>query len=152
MSPVERRGRIIFLAIASLIVGLKLSSVILAFAGGWEQVQWWKSVIQPLGFALGVVCLWQGENWLRWLLALALVVIGGSHLFVVARLTSLVAKETPPQHAGFFLELLGLPLGLVGAIGLFYLSAGLVLLMSPSVKAFFAYQREIRARPWIRSD
>ena len=100
MSSAERRGRIIFLVIATLIVAIKLIGVALAFSRGWEEVQWWKSVIQPLGFALGIVCLWQGENWLRWIVSLALIVIGSAQLFVVA-LDLSCGQEDASSRGGF---------------------------------------------------
>jgi hypothetical protein len=138
----ERRGQRLFLVLASLIILDKLAAVGFALAGGMANVHWLKSVVAPIGFALAVAFLWQGENWLRWLVGVACILSGGALAFVSGRLLIRFAGVTPPDATGFFMQIAGYPLGIVGLIGLFYLIAGLLFLFSPSLQAFFRYQRE----------
>ena len=150
MTPQERRGKRLFLILATLIILEKLAGVGLALSGGLTEVKWFKSVVQPIGFALAVAFLWQGDVWLRWLVGAACVFSGGLLAFVSGRVLVKLAGVTPPEATGFFLQVAGYPIGLVGIFGLLYVVAGLLFLFSPSMRAFFRYQRE-RRRVWIES-
>lgn len=112
---------------------------------GLAGVNWWKSVAVPLLFAGAVAFLWQGDNWLRWLVGAACILSGGVKLFVSSRVLILLAEVTPPEATGFFMQVAGYPLGLIGLIGLLELLAGLAFLVLPNVRAFFRYQRERRS-------
>ena len=147
MTAQERRGKWIFLTFAALLIAERLLGVALALSGhGLAEIQWWKSVAQPLLFAMAVALLWQGENWLRWLVGMACLLAGGLQLFVAGRVLIRLAEVTPPEATGFFLQVAGYPLGVVGLMGLLELLAGLAFLVLPSVRAFFRYQRERRSR------
>jgi hypothetical protein len=150
MTPQERRGKRLFLVLATLIVLEKLAGVGLTLSGGLAEVRWLKSVAQPLGFAIAVAFLWQGDVWLRWLVGVACVLSGGLLAFVSGRVLVKLAGVTPPEATGYFMQVAGYPIGLVGAFGLLYVLAGLLFLFSPGMRAFFRYQRE-GPRVWIES-
>lgn len=151
MTALERRGKGIFLILAGLLIGERLLEVGLALSGGLGEVKWFKSVVRPLLFAVGVACLWEGENWLRWLMGTVCIFVGGVKLFVSGRLLFLVTEVTPPEATGFFLTAVGYPVGILGLIGLLELVAGLCFLVMPSVRAFFRYQRAQRSAGPVES-
>lgn len=136
--------------LATLLIIEKLFGVGLVLSGNFGEVKWYKSVVLPIGLCLAIAILWQGDNWLRWLVAAALVLSGGLAVFVGGRMLFLLAGMTPPEATGFFFQVLGLPIGLVVSVGLFHVAAGLSLLFSPRMRAFFRYQRE-RTRVRIES-
>lgn len=142
MTPQERRGRRLFLILASLIILEKLAGVGLALSGGLAEVKWYKSVAQPVGLAVAVAGLWLGDVWLRWLVGVACIVTGGYSALVSGWLLVKLADGIPPEAARFFIWAAGLPIGLIGLVGLLYVLAGLLFLFSPSLRAFFRYQRE----------
>ena len=142
MTLQERRGKRLFLVLATLIILEKLAGVVLALIVADGAIDWRKSILQPLGTALAVGFLWQGDVWLRWLVGIALVLWGGLMTFVSAHVLILLAKRTPPDDAGFYMRWVGYPIGIFALFGLFYLTAGLLFLISPSMRAFFRYQRE----------
>lgn len=150
MTPQERRGKWLFLALATLIVLEKLVGVGLTLFGGLAEVRWLKSVAQPVAFAFAVAYLWQGDVWLRWLVGVACVFSGGLLAFVSGRVLVKLAGVTPPEATGFFMQAAGYPIGLIGVVGLLYVAAGLLFLFSPSLRAFFRHQRE-GPRVWIES-
>ena len=142
MTPQERRGKRLFLVLATLLVLEKVAGITLALSGGLAEVRWVESVVQPVGFALAVAFLWQGDVWLRWLVGLMCIFSGGLLAFVCGQLLVKLAGVTPPEGAGFFMQIAGFPVGLVGVFGLLHVVAGLLFLASPSIRAFFRYQRE----------
>lgn len=139
-----------FLVLATLLILEKLAGVAFTLSGGLGEVRWFKSVAQPVGCALAVACLWQGDVWLRWLVGIACVFCGGLQTFVSGLLLVKLAGVTPPDATWFFMQAIGYPIGLIGVIGLLYVIVGLLFLLSPSMRAFFRYQRE-GPRVWIES-
>jgi hypothetical protein len=148
MTPEERRGRRLFLLLAGFIVLEKLTGVALALSGGLAEVNWIRSVAQPLALALAVVFLWNGDEWLRRLVGVACVLTGGMSAYVSVRVLIKLARVTPPKATAFLMDLAGYPLGMMALFGVLYLTAGLLFLFSPSMGAFFRYRRE-RGRGWI---
>jgi hypothetical protein len=144
MGPLERRGKRLFLILATFIILDRLVGVGLALHGGWAGLDWLRSVVRPIGVAMAVGFLWQGDVWLRWAVGAACVVVGAPQVFVSGHLLYKLAKVTPPKATGFLTQVVGSALGVIGLIGLFYLAAGLLFLFSPSMWAFFRYQREGR--------
>src|ERR1700721_3486787 len=132
-----------FLVLATLIVLEKLSGVGIALSGGLAEVKWIKSVAMPLGIAMTVALLWQGDIWLRWLVGLLFVFTGGVRVYISGLVLAKLAGVTPPEATGFFMQAAGYPIGLIGVFGLLYVLAGLLFLVSPSMRAFFRYQREV---------
>jgi len=143
MTPQEQRGKRLFLVLATLIVLEKLAGIVLALSGGLAEVNWLKSVAQPIAFAGAVVYLWQGEVWLRWLVGIAYVFSGSVLVYVSARLFRIFAEEMPPKSSSL-MQVVGYPIRFVGLFGLLNVIAGLLFLFSPSMRAFFRYQREVR--------
>lgn len=144
MSPRERRGKWLFVILATLITLDKLAGVGLALSGDWYQVKWGQSVMFPLCVIVAVVSLRDGETWLRWLLGGALMFVSGVKLFMLGRLWFAVTSGPEPNAADFAWQFLGPPLGILGAHQLVYLLAGLALLVSPSLRAYFAHRRFVR--------
>jgi hypothetical protein len=142
MTPQERRGKRLFLVLAAVIVLDEVAGAGLTVSGGVAELNWFRSVAQPLGFAIAVACLWYGDNWLRWLVGAACVLSGASLIFLCTWMLIQFAGVTPPKATGLLMQLAGYPPAIVGLIGLFYLAAGLLFLFSPAMRAFFRYQRE----------
>jgi len=147
MTPRERRGRTLFLILASVLILEKLTDVGFAFSKGLAEVKWSKSVLQPLCLAASVAFLWQGDRWLRWLVGAVYVFSGGVQIYLMAHFLGKLAQgnigaDVPPEKAAIVLRVLGAPIGVIGVFGLLHLLAGLLFLLSPSMIAFFRYQRE----------
>ncbi len=152
MSPSVGRGRRIYLAFAVLLIAEELITVGFALSHGLAEVKWWQSVARPLLFSLGVFFLWEGDDWLRWLVSVACLVTGGVAVVVAARVLFKLAEVTPPGEAGFLFRFAGVPIGIVAVVGLSRLLAGLAFLLSPSVRAFFRHQRVRRSGGITESD
>ena len=144
MTPQERRGKRLFLVLATLIILEKLAGLAITLTAGLAEINWLRSVLQPVAFALAVAFLWQGDTWLRWLVGAACLLSGGLLAFICGRVLLKLAGETPPAATEVFMQVVGYPIGLVGVYGLLYVLAGLLFLFSPSLRAFFRYQREVR--------
>ena len=149
MTHQERRGKRLFLVLATTIILHKLLDVGFAFTGGLATVNWMRGVLQPAVIAISVAYIWEGENWLRCLLGAAFVLHGAVQLWLGGRVLIAFAEKTPPKAAGYFWQVIGIPFGIIALIGLFYVMAGLLFLFSPSMRAFFKYQRE---RPLVRFE
>lgn len=147
MTPQERRGKWLFLILASLISLDALAQVGLALSGEDENFSWYKSVVRPLGLPVAAASLWSGSVWLRWLVGLGCSISGVLITIPSIKLLITFAQETPPEDAGFFMRVIGLPVGLFAFYGLLYLITGGFILVAPSLQAFFRYQREGPAVP-----
>ena len=155
MTPKERRGKWLFLILASLIVIEKLFGVGLTLAGDWDKIKWLRSVVGPICFCVGLTALWDGEYRFRWFMGGSIALIGSLQIFVIARILLKLSDLVTQDTLDLFMRVAGYPLGLVMAVGLFYLVAGLLLLFSPSIRAFFRYQREgdiSSVEPYIIND
>src|SRR5262245_22146862 len=125
-----------------MIVADQIVGMILALTRGFEWAQSWRTVAQPLCLALGVALLWHGENWLRWLVAIACIISGGAKIVVSGYLAYRFLAVTPKDQLGFFVDIVGWRLLVVSVGGLLYVTAGLAFLLAPSLRAFFARQRQ----------
>jgi hypothetical protein len=140
MTPQEQRGRWLFLTLATLIMLDKLLGLGLTISGGVAEVNWFKVLLQPVGFAIILAFVWYGDRSMRLLLGWVSLLIGGLQVFTCVRIFTKLALRTPPKAAGFLMQFAGYSLGIVAAIGLFYFVAGLSFLASPSLKAFCHYR------------
>jgi hypothetical protein len=158
MTPQERRGKRLFLILATLTILDKLAGVGVAFIPFLAEGKWSRSDAQAAGFALAfaagfalaVVYLWQGHIWLRWLVGGACLLAGGLATFVSGLVLMSFAGRTPPDATGLLIQVARNLAGILGLFGLLYVVAGLLFLFSPSMRAFYRYQRE-RPRAWIES-
>jgi hypothetical protein len=145
MTPLVRRGKWIYVILATVIVLDQLGSIVAAMVGDRTAFGWVRSVIQPLIFAIPVAVLWFGDAWLRWIVSASCFLTGVLFLFVSIRLL-ITFGEPPPQSLGIFIQRGSYPLGLIVAFGVFYLAAGMLFVFSPSVRAFFEHQRNQASR------
>jgi len=148
---------VFFLILATLIVGDRLASIVLALIGDTEKLNLWRSILLPALISGGVVSLWQGDTRLRWLMAAWSLMHGGANLLIFAFVMYRMAAVTPPEQTSYFLNvsamLFGLPLLHAG----FFIFTGLALLFSPSLNSFFDHQKDAAENPltalvhWIPS-
>jgi hypothetical protein len=129
-----------FLALAGLLIFQELVKVRLTLFGPGE-VRWVRSVVLPLALCAAVAWLWSGNTWLKWLVGLGCAVSGGLVAFSCGTAIVLLARMTPPDDPGLF-RVIALPLAIVGGVGALNLAAGLLMLYSPALNAFFKHQRE----------
>jgi len=136
MSDPERRGRRLFFMIAAVLLLDSLSPLLLQFWLVFANVAWFRQVILPLIRAAAIVWLWQGERFLVWLVAGAAVVSGLGDLSGGAFVLIPLLQVGGPAAAGALPQIFGVGLFYV-VWGLLKITAGLLLLLSPSLKAFF---------------
>ncbi len=141
MTPKETRGKRVFLVLATLLILENLATIGIALSGDLTKIHWLKALGQPIGLSLAIAFLWQGDQWLQWLVGLGYILAGGLMAFATGRLLFKLAEVTPPEGAGFFMQVIGLPIGLIFVLGILHLLAGLCILFLPSLRAFFRYQR-----------
>jgi hypothetical protein len=136
MSPMARRGRKFFLVLIAPIVVDCAAAIVVALCGDWQSIQWTASVLMPLWIVgwLGFLYL-RGYRSSLFLVEFFCLVPGIGLIKRGIRGNSLV-------HGGAWGHLAGCPSIVVVAIGAWYLTAGLALMLLPSVRAYFAHQRE----------
>lgn len=142
MNAKERAGRRIYLILATLFILEKLAGIVLTMAGAPAgEVNWLKSVVQPIVYAAAVGFLFYGDNTIRWL-------VGGGSIFEGALTTYLMGfviwalyARTPPDKMDVF-RMAALPFGMILVFGVLHILMGLIVLLWPSLQAFFRYQRE----------
>jgi hypothetical protein len=147
MTALERRGKRLFLFLATLIILPQLVDVAYALSGDLAEVNWLRSVAMPLGFVMAVMFLWHGDVWLQWVPGVCCTVYGAVLWLVSFSVMVKRAGVNPPkadealeQFTPYTFDII-FSLGL-GMLGLLYLMAGLLFLFSPSMRAFFEYQRD----------
>ena len=127
MTASERRGRRLFLILATLTVMVKLGSI---FLGIFGHVGWFGGVFSLI-LALSMPLLWRGTVWLQRLVGLTYVFSGTRSLIHWGR--SLVDYDV-----------LGFSLAFDGILSLVDVLAGLAFLFLPDLVAFFRYRRETK--------
>lgn len=142
MTPQVQRGRRIFLFISTGIVIRQLIILGLNLSQGFANVDWNRGVLLPISIAACVAYLWEGEKWAIGMTAASCIISGAAKIVLCARLLIPLALVTPAKFIEVFLLVAVPTLLFIGLPGALYLSAGLTFLLSPSVRAFFAYQRE----------
>lgn len=142
MTPKERRGKWLFLILAGLIVLEKLAGIGFALSDGLGQVNWFKSVVTPLGVLCAVIALWYGELLMQRLVGGMYILIGASQLYLAIRSLQQLQPKLTPDNAEFLIATLGTAFYIIAAFAVVYLLLGLLFLFSPSMSAFFRYQRE----------
>lgn len=140
MSKLEKRGRLIYLAVAAVLSFWILNGVGQALLGDWNQIKWWSSAIVPVGFLAALIGLWTGNQNLHWAVVAVCVVrgmmcfIGGIRAIGAFRQAGL-SKDSEPEHLLYGMA------GFVVLMGIAYLACAALLSIPPSVRAFFAFQR-----------
>ena len=148
MSPLAKRGRLFFLILATLIVLDRASAIMLALTGDAAHFRLLTSVLLPAVIIFWVASLWQGDTQRRHVPAFILLLYGGGNLFNFGRVIPGTALAERPADVGLFLQvslrLLGFPVLHASC----YIVAGLALLLSPSLYAFFDHQSQRAENPW----
>ncbi|HEY1068370.1 MAG TPA: hypothetical protein VGE52_19765 [Pirellulales bacterium] len=148
MTPDELRGRRQYLVLATLLIAQQLGAIGIALSHGLSQLNWRDSLILPLLTISGYVFISEGKVWLRWVVGVSNVLSGVRDMFLgVAPWTlfpSLAGlfgpiREVDPDAVGLTALT---PFALTFAFGLLEFVGGLMFLLSPSILAFFRYQRE----------
>lgn len=140
MSPLALRGSYIYLALATLIVGANVITVLAELLGMWGPARW-PRVAFAVAMIAGMVYLWWGQQVVRGTMAGLCVVGGISHLVIGGRLMLALWEKLAPNQWSILIELIGPMLPLIGLWSLFNIAAGLIIYYLPSVQAFFAHQR-----------
>lgn len=147
MTPLERRGMWLYLGLAGLVAAEQLAGAALAIAQGLAAAAWFRALVQPCCLLVAVAYLGFGENWVRWFVALACALTGLVRLWQVTLFWHGLGESAPPEHRDVLFRVQGVPLGVALAIGIFYLLVCVCLLLSPGLKAFFAFRRRTDAPP-----
>ena len=147
MSRVVLRGRVFFLILVTLSVVERLSSIVLTLIGDTDNLSLSRSVLLPAVVILGFVWLWQGETWLRRMLAAWSLIHGGTNLLILGFVMYRLAAATPPGQAGFFLNMSAMLFGFPLLHASFHIFTGLALLLSRSIKSFCDHQQETAESP-----
>lgn len=139
-----QRGRVLFIILSVLIVLNEASNLTLEIANGIQYSHWLRSIFLPLIIIWSVWSLWTtGEKWTRIALGTMVVIKGLTGLAVFGLLMFHMAKITPTTQARDFLEIAAYLLALPVGHALLFVVMGLLILSSPSIRAFL----ETRA-PW----
>ncbi|MEW4561651.1 hypothetical protein AB1K70_03950 [Bremerella sp. JC770] len=137
----EKRGRLLFLILAALIVVDRLAVIVLGLTSETENLNLWRSFLMPSWVIICVVSLWYGGTWPRLLLAFWSLWHGGMNLLLVCFTMVRMASITPPEQTGFFLSMSAKLFGFPLLHASFYVFTGLALVFSSSLKTFFQYQQ-----------
>lgn len=140
MSLSVRRGRLIYFAFATFVIGDLVASAGLSLmlkSGNFDLL---RSVLIPLGVTYLILDLWQGDRLSRWLVALWAMIRGGGMLLSFAFVLYRLGSVTLPEQTDFFVDIIVKPFLIPIFYGGTYFVAGLTLLLSPSLKMFCKYQ------------
>jgi hypothetical protein len=112
------------------------AAIVIALSGDWQSIHWTASVLTPLWIAgwFGVLSLL--GQWPSFVLSVMHCLLPGSGLIIHGVQGNRLAPGGPWGH------LANCPSAVVIALGAWYLTAGLALMLLPGVRAFFAHQRE----------
>ncbi|MFN3152177.1 hypothetical protein [Bremerella sp.] len=143
----ERRGRLFFLILATLIIADRLLVIVLGLAGATENFDLW-SLVLPWIVIVCVVSLWWGESGARRLLVLWSLWHGGTSLLMACYVMIRMAAITPPEQTDFFLTMSAKLLAFPILHASFYLFTGLALMFSGNLRTFFAYQQKTADSLW----
>jgi hypothetical protein len=145
-NSLEQRGMRLFLFLATLIILPKLVEVAEALCDDLAEVNWLTSVAIPLVFVMAVVFMWQGQVWLQWVLGVCCAVYGAV-LWLVSLIVLVKLGVHPPEETEASEQFTRYTIDIMlsighGMSGLLHMMAGFVFLFSPSMRAFFQYQRQ----------
>ena len=132
-----KRGRILYLILALLIVLNQSANIVLALSGSSENFRWLNSVLLPAFTIWAVWNLWQtGEKWMRWGLATWTLVKGLASLYFLGYIMYRMAEITPPESADFFFQISGTLFTIPAIDACIFVVIGLALFFSPSIRIF----------------
>jgi hypothetical protein len=132
-----RRGRNIFLVLIAPIVVDCTAAIVVALRGEWQSIHWTASVLTPL-WIVG----WIGFLYLLGYRSSLVVVEFCCLLPGIGLIIQGIQDGSSLAPGGPWGHLAGCPSVVVVAIGAWYFTAGLALMLVPSVRAYFAHQRK----------
>jgi hypothetical protein len=112
-----------------------VAAIVSALTGEWQSIHWTASVLLPLAILIWFANLYQTGHWSFLALAVMHSLVPGSGLII----QGVQGRLTPGGPWG---HLAGCPMAVLIAFGAWYLTAGLGLMLLPSVRAFIVHQRE----------
>jgi hypothetical protein len=126
-----RRGEIMFLVIATLLIGSSLFDVGASLLGGWDKIKLWRNVVAPLAFAGCIAGLWFGNRTVQWIMVAGCVLPGLWILIGTARAWNKL------QRAGLIGDsepeaLIRQSIGIMASLGALRVILGLLLGFLPS--------------------
>ncbi len=140
ISPLALRGSYIYLALATLIVGANIITVLVELLGMYGETRW-PRVAFAVAMIAGMVYLWWGQQVVRGTMAGLCIVGGIVSLVSGSRLMLALWQTLTPNQWNTLIELVGPTIPVVCLWSLFNIAAGLIIYRLPSVQAFFAHQR-----------
>jgi hypothetical protein len=143
MSPLARRGRIVYTALATVLIAWQLFGIsfhLFSASTNGGSIEWWRAVLRPLIF-VGIVIGMRDDRLMRWAVAVWMCISGALPVFAALMLGSRLAAETPPAQIGLFVDLLRFPLAVLALLGLVQIAIGCAVLWLPSLSAYFNERR-----------
>lgn len=138
MDSMQRRGRLLLVAITTWVVGERLLGLAVTFAGDWDEIRWLRSVIYPLVLIAYTLWQWGGDRTTSRYLGWILILDGGLLLAIFLSVAVPTAFVTPPEQRAirFWLVLTFVMCGPLLLTGAIRVGIGLVLLRSRAVKEY----------------
>ncbi len=140
MSDPERRGRVLFFVVATVLILDVLSPLYFRLSQGFADVAWFGEVIRPLIYVALIARLWRGETLLVQLIGWTCLAAGLQSTWAGFMILRTIVAIGRLDVAEFVLRL-AMPCLPLLVSGIVELIAGLLLLISPSLKAFFKAQQ-----------
>lgn len=140
MTALARRGRTIFLVFATIVCFVESSSIIWTLSTNDWSYQILKSTAGSACMVLGIIWLWQGDQTIKWCAAIWLALTSLPWLLISVTAGGALLARTPLSQAGFWFRTVGITLAPFFIWGSICLTFSAMLLLSPSIKAFFAHQ------------
>lgn len=143
----ERRGRRLFFLIATLLILDTLGPPLVGLWRNFPNVAWLSGVIRPLIFTALIVSLWKGERFLVQVVGWCSVISGLVSVSAGLMFLSPFVQVMRPE-AGRLNLVLAIPGLWMLSVGILRVLLGLLLLFSPSLKAFF----NAREFSWLMAE
>lgn len=144
MSPLARRGRMILLALLTVIVTERLiQHGINVYVSGWESVGWRKTLRVGGEVLVAGYVWWGGDRIFRWLFCVHCLLTGAIRLIMlthIARVAWMLGKLAKTSTSKILVTIVSVsgPEFLLASI---HLLAAVAVVWLPSVRAFLAYQQ-----------
>ena len=133
----EKRGRILYLILGSLIVINEGSIIIFAFSGASENFRWLQSVMLPAIMIWIVWSLWKtGDKWERRILAGCTLLKGLTALVSISFLMYNLNTIPPSEGKDYLLHITSILAAVTAVYACILVAIGLTLFLSPAIRVF----------------